>query len=132
MRKRLRHLPPALAASAVTLVVFAVAAFLLDGLASAAGVAVGVVIVAFSFVASSLVLAWADIVDRNLILPAGLVTYVLKFALFGVVLYAVGQSEWRGSAGIGAGLIAGTLVWATTQAVWVYRSRIPYVDLTES
>ncbi|MDQ1652665.1 MAG: hypothetical protein QOI35_1865 [Cryptosporangiaceae bacterium] len=132
MRKRLRHLPPALAASAVTLVVFAVAAFLLDGLASAAGVAVGVVIVAFSFVASSLVLAWADIVDRNLILPAGLVTYVLKFALFGVVLYAVGQSGWRGSGGIGAGLIAGTLVWATTQAVWVYRSRIPYVDLTES
>ena len=38
MRKRLRHLPPALAASAVTLVVFAAAAFLLDGLASAAGV----------------------------------------------------------------------------------------------
>jgi hypothetical protein len=132
VRKRLRHLPPALAASAVALVVVAVAAFLLDGIASAAGVAVGVAIVAFSFVASSLVLAWADIVDRNLILPAGLVTYVLKFALFGVVLYAVGQSAWRGSAGIGAGLIAGTLVWATTQAVWVYRSRIPYVDLTES
>ncbi|MCW2501874.1 MAG: hypothetical protein JWO79_158 [Actinomycetia bacterium] len=132
MRKRLRHLPPALAASAVTLVVFAVAAFLLDGLASAAGVAVGVVIVAFSFVASSLVLAWADIVDRKLILPTGLVTYVLKFTLFGVVLVVVSGTGWAGMKGIGAGLIAGTLVWATTQAVWVYRSRIPYVDLTES
>lgn len=132
MRKRLAHLPPALAVTGIALVVCALVGALSTGRDAAVGGALGAALAAVSFAGSSVVLAWTDIVDRRLIMPVGLLTYVMKFALFGALMYAVTTSGWAGSRAVGWGLMVGTLVWATTQAVWVYRSRIPYVDLTES
>jgi hypothetical protein len=59
-------------------------------------------------------------------------TYVVKFGLFGLLLYVVGRSGWDGIKPLGLGVAAGAMAWVTTQAIWVYRSRIRYVDLTTS
>jgi hypothetical protein len=132
VRKRLRHLPPALLAAAAAVAGCALLGGVLGGATDAAGAAAGAGLAAFSFALSSVVLAWADTVNPRLVMPVGLVTYVLKFAAFGVLLAVVADTGWAGMKAVAAGLIAGTVVWATTQAVWVFRSRIPYVDLTES
>ena len=132
MRKRLIHLPPTLIASAVTLVVGVLVGLIGGGVVSALGAAAGVGLVVFSYTLSSVVIAYTDLHMRSMLLPIGLATYLIKFTAFGGVLVAVNQSNWDGVVPMAGGIIAGTVVWVTTQAVWVYRSRIPYVDLTES
>lgn len=132
MRKRLIHLPPTLIASAITLVVAVLVGLLGGGVVSAAGAAAGVGLVVFSYTLSSVLIAWTDLVNRPMVLPVGLATYLIKFTAFGGLLYVVNESKWDGAVPMAGGIIAGTVVWVTTQAVWVYRSRIPYVDLTEA
>jgi hypothetical protein len=121
-----------LIAAAITLVLCVGIGAAVGGTVSAAGAAAGVGFVVFSYTVSSVVLAWTDLVNPRLILPVGMMTYVLKFAAFGVLLYVAVESNWDGMTPMAVGIAAGTMVWVTTQAVWVYRSRIPYVDLTES
>lgn len=132
MRKRLIHLRPTLLASAVLLVLAAAAGFLGGGLTSLTGAVAGVGLVVFSYTISSLIIAYTDLHVRPMLLPVGLATYVIKFTAFGLLLYVVNESKWDGAIPMAGGIIAGTVVWVTTQAVWVYRSRIPYVDLTEA
>jgi hypothetical protein len=48
------------------------------------------------------------------------------------LLYVVSRSGWDGLKPLGVGVVVGAMAWVTTQAIWVYRSRIPYVDLTIS
>jgi hypothetical protein len=72
------------------------------------------------------------LVNPPLILPVGMVAYVLKFAAFGGLLYVATRYEWAGLRAMAAGLAATALLWVAAQAVWVYRSRIPYVDLTQT
>jgi hypothetical protein len=132
VRKRLIHLRPTLLASAVLLVLAAAAGFLGGGLTSLTGAVAGVGLVVFSYTISSLIIAYTDLHVRPMLLPVGLATYVIKFTAFGLLLYVVNESKWDGAIPMAGGIIAGTVVWVTTQAVWVYRSRIPYVDLTEA
>jgi hypothetical protein len=132
MRHRLRHLPVGLGASGVALVLCAVIGTVVGGPVAGVGAAAGVALAAFSFTLSSVVIAWADVVNPRLILPVGLMTYVVKFGLFGLLLYVVGRSGWDGIKPLGLGVAAGAMAWVTTQAIWVYRSRIHYVDLTTS
>jgi len=132
MRKRLKHLPILLIVSAAILVVCVLVGGLSGGLTTALGAAAGVALVVFSYGISSLVIAYTDLHMRPMLLPIGLATYLIKFTAFGGVLVAVNESNWDGAVPMAGGIIAGTVGWVTTQAVWVYRSRIPYVDLTES
>jgi hypothetical protein len=132
VRKRLIHLRPTLIASAVTLVLAAVAGLIGGGAVSAWGAVAGVGLVIFSYTISSVIIAYTDLHARPMLLPVGLATYLIKFTAFGGLLYVVNESKWDGAIPMAGGIIAGTVVWVTTQAVWVYRSRIPYVDLTEA
>jgi hypothetical protein len=129
LRKRLTHLPSGLAASGVLLVLAVVVAALFGGAAAAAGAALGVALVAASFSGSSVVLAWADAVDRRLIMPVGLVTYAVKFTALGVAVAALAGTGWSGLPAFGFAVIAATLAWATAQAWWTWHAKIPYVDL---
>ncbi|MDT5321311.1 MAG: hypothetical protein QOD88_3833 [Mycobacterium sp.] len=129
MRKRLTHLPSGLAASAALLVVGVVVGAVLWGGAGAAGAAAGVLLVAASYTASSVIIAWADSIDPRLVLPAGLMTYTLKFTLFGVLLAVLAGTGWAGLLPMGVGIIAGALGWTTAQAVWTWRAQIPYVEI---
>ncbi len=129
MSTRLRHLPSGLAASAVLLVVGVLVGALLRGGAGAAGAAAGVGLVAASYVVGSLVIAWADSVDPRLVLPAGLMTYVLKFTVIGVVMAAIAASGWSGLRPMGVAVLATALGWIVAQSWWTWHARIAYVDL---
>lgn len=124
-----RLLRPGLIVSAALLVVAAVVGGLVDGAAAAAGAAAGVLLVAASYTASTLVMAWADGVDRRMLLPVGLITYALKFTVIGVVMAAIAASGWSGLRPMGVGLIAAVLAWIVTQAWWTWTAKIPYVDI---
>lgn len=132
MRKRLIHLRPTLIASVITLVLAAVVGLVGKGAVSALGAAAGVGLVIFSYTISSVIIAYTDLHMRPMLLPVGLATYVIKFSAFGGLLWVVIESKWDGAVPMAGGIIAGTVVWVTTQAIWVYRSRFPYVDLTEA
>jgi ATP synthase protein I len=126
---RLRHLPSGLTATAVLLVLGVPLGALLRGGPGAAGAAAGVALVATSYVIGSVVIAWADSVDPKLVLPAGLMTYALKFTLIGVVMAAIAASHWAGLRPMGVAVLATALAWVVAQSWWTWHARIAYVDL---
>jgi ATP synthase protein I len=132
LRKRLRHLPSGLLASAVLLVVGVVVGSLARGAAGAGGAAAGVGLVAFSYTLSSLVIAWADARDPRLVLPVGLFTYVAKFTFLGFVMAAISATDWTGLPAMGVAIMVGALGWTIAQAVWTWRAQIPYVEIEQS
>ncbi len=129
LRKRLRHLPAGLLASAVLLVLGLVIGWLARGDVGAAGAAAGVALVAASYTGSSVVIAWADARDPRLVLPIGLLTYVVKFTLIGFVMAAIDASNWPGLPVMGLAIIVTALGWTIAQAVWTWRAHIPYVEI---
>jgi hypothetical protein len=129
LRRRLTHLPSGLATSAVLLVVGLVLGGWLAGGAGAAGAAAGVALVAASYSLSSLVLAWADSVNPQLVLPVGLATYFLKFATIGLALALVARAGWKGLPAFGVAVMVTTLSWVVAQAWWTWHAKIPYVQL---
>jgi hypothetical protein len=131
IRRRLTHLPTGLWASAAVLGVGVVVGGLVAGVPGVLGVAVGVAVVVFSFTVSSLIIAWADSVNPQLVLPVGLMTYVLKFTLFGAALVVVLQIEWAGLKPMAWAMAATTIAWAVSHAVWVWRAKIPYVSFDD-
>ena len=129
MKKRLRHLPLSLLASAVLLVVTVAVGWLLDGAAAALGAALGVALVVVSYLISNLVVAWVDMVYREALLTVVLLTYALKFAIFGVVLFRANTEQWAGLFALGATVIVATLVWTGSQLWWILHAKIPYVEI---
>jgi hypothetical protein len=129
LRVRLRHLPSGLLASAGLLLVGVLLGALLRGPAGAAGAAVGVGLVAASYTLSSVVIAWADLRDPRLVLPVGLLTYVVKFTIIGFALAALASTDWDGLPAMGVAVMVTALGWTIAQAVWTWRARIPYVEI---
>ncbi|MET7424069.1 hypothetical protein [Dactylosporangium sp. NPDC005555] len=132
MRKRLQHLPTALIAMGILLVVAAPLGGWRDGADGALGALAGLGLVALSYTASSLIVAVTDLKARHMLMPVALGTYILKFAIIGVVMWIVAETGWGGLPWLGATVIAGTLVWVAAQAVWVWRAKIPYVEIEPS
>jgi len=128
VKKRLRHLPASLFASAVLLALGVPFAWLVSGPAAAAGVVAGIALVTVSYVFSSVVVMWCDLVNPALILPVGLLSYALKFALFGVVMFSVAQVGWAGLEPMGWTVIVATIVWTGAQLWWTLNAKIPYVE----
>jgi sugar phosphate permease len=129
VRKRLRHLPSGLLASAVLLLVGVPVGWLVRSGTAAAGVAAGVALVAASYTVSSLVIAWADSINPRLVMPIGLLTYAVKFTLIGIALAAVAAADWAGLPAMGVGIIVAAIGWMVAQAWWTWRARIPYVEI---
>jgi hypothetical protein len=127
--RRVRHLPAGLLASAALLVVGVLPAGLTRGGAGVAGIAAGVGLVATSYTVSSLVVAWADAVDRRLVLPVGLMTYLLKVVLIGVLMNAIATSAWAGLIPMGVAILGTVLGWIVAQSWWTWRARIMYVEV---
>jgi hypothetical protein len=127
MAMRLRHLRVPLICSAVLLVAGAATGWIVVGPLGAAGAAIGVCTVAASYALSSVAVAWADSVAPSLIMTVGLTTYVFKFALLGVVFFAV-PSGWPGTRAMALAMVASVLVWITAQVWWTLKAKIPSVD----
>jgi hypothetical protein len=120
-RWRVEHLPFLSAVSMALLTFAASAGFFAGGVPSAVGAAIGVLIVTMSYTMSTLVIAWADTVRPALLMPLGLLTYILKYTVLGVILAYGVSSEWDGKTALGLGIVAGVMVWTGVQAWWMYR-----------
>ncbi|MCG5467914.1 hypothetical protein LADH09A_001764 [Micromonospora sp. LAH09] len=118
-RWRLRHLPVLLAASAALAAVAAVVGGVTGGATSALGAAAGVGVTVLSYTLTTVVLARADQVNPQLLLPLGLGLYVLKFSLLGVVMVAVASTGWRGLIPLCLGIVAGVAVWTAVHIWWL-------------
>ena len=127
MTMRLRHLPVPLAISGVLLVLATGTGWIVVGPVGAVGAAIGVVTVAVSYLLSSLAVAWADSVAPSLVMTVGLTTYVLKFALLGVVFFAV-PAGWAGTRAMALAMVITVLAWITAQVWWTLKAKIPSVD----
>jgi hypothetical protein len=129
VRKRLRHLPTCFVATAGLLVVGLPAGFAWGRAAGLFGVLAGVALVVVSYLISSLVVAWVDLVARAMLLPVVLLTYVLKFTVFGVVMWTIANTGWAGLRPMGVAVIAATVAWTGAQGWWIMRAKIPYVEI---
>jgi len=132
VKKRLRHLPASLLATAALTLVGVPVAGLVASVAGALGALVGVALVAVSYLISSLVVAWVDLVARHLLVVIVLLTYVLKFAAFGVVMWLVAETGWAGLPPMGVAIIVATIVWTSAQFWWIMRAKIPYVEISHT
>ncbi|MGI5244920.1 hypothetical protein [Dactylosporangium sp. CA-139066] len=129
MTERLRHLPTTLGITGVVLVVSVVIAALAGGVTPALGAAAGVGLVLVSHLVSNLVVAWVDMVARHMLLPVVLMTYAVKFAAFGMVMFRVNQAQWPGLFALGVTVIAATIAWISAQLYWILHAKIYYVDV---
>lgn len=118
---RLSHLPALLSVSGLLLVAAAGTGWVTGGGSAAAGAAAGVAVVVASYLLSTLVIAWADAVHSSLVLPFGLMAYVVKFTVIGMAMATVAASGWSGLAPMGLGVVAGVIGWTATQIWWVVR-----------
>src|SRR5262245_49818414 len=109
MRKRLQHLPAGLIAMAIVLLVTVPIALWRDGGAGAVGVLGGVAVVTASYTVSTLIIAWTDLRARRMLLPVAMATYVVKFTLIGVAMWAVLGAGWSGLPWMGAAVIVAVL-----------------------
>ncbi|MFI6238506.1 hypothetical protein ACIBEF_01355 [Micromonospora sp. NPDC050795] len=118
-RWRLRHLPVLLAASAALAVVAAVVGGVTGGVTAAVGAAAGVGVTVLSYTLTTVVLARADQVNPQLLLPLGVGLYVLKFSLLGAVLVVVASTGWPGLIPLCLGIVAGVAVWTAVHLWWL-------------
>lgn len=125
---RVPHLPTVLAATAALMVVGVGIAAVTAGAAAAAGMAAGVGVVAASYLFSTVAIAWADSVHPRMVLPVGLTAYAVKFTLIGFGMMALTEARWAGLYGLGFGVVAGVLVWTSSQVWWVVKGKYPHLD----
>ena len=97
------------------------------------GFALGVAIAGVSFLLSSLVIAWVDTIDRRMILPIGLMTYVFKILVIGMVVFGLSHGDWPGFVPLLWGIAAGATGWIFTQAISTYRWSLtqPMIEKTD-
>src|SRR5688572_13162091 len=100
-----RHLPVALVGSAALLVAAAAVGALAAGPAGAAGAAAGVGLVAAGNLFSTLAVARADAVARPLIMPMGLMAYVVKVTVIGGVMWFAALAGWAGLVPMAWGIV---------------------------
>ncbi|WBB74764.1 hypothetical protein O7602_04235 [Micromonospora sp. WMMD1128] len=116
---RLRHLPVLLAAVAVMAAVAAVAGGVWRGADGALGAAAGVAVTAASYTLTTVVLAWADARDPQLVLPFGLGLYIAKMTALGGVMVLVASTGWPGLIPFCLGIAAGVVVWTGAHIWWL-------------
>jgi hypothetical protein len=120
-RWRLRHLPVLLGASAALAAVAAVVGGATGGATAALGAVAGVGVTVLSYTLTTVVLARADQINPQLLLPLGLGLYALKFTLLGVVMVAVASTGWAGLVPLCLGIVAGVAVWTAVHIWWLTR-----------
>jgi len=123
---QLTHLVWGMAGAAVVLLGGIAPGWLARGAAGVAGVCAGVAVVTASHMLSGIVVAWADRVNRPLIMPLGMATYVVKFTLIGLLMWALASARWPGLVPMGITVIATAVAWSGAQVLWLVRTQFPY------
>jgi len=76
-----------------------------------------------SYVVSTLIIAWVDRVNRNMLLVVGMLTYAVKFLLLFLLVGWVAAQDWIGTKAIGLGVVAGVLTWTAAQIWWTSKAK---------
>jgi hypothetical protein len=116
-------LRPAMIATGVVGVLAAIMGAVLQGGPGAVGAAAGVALVIASYVGSTLLIAWVDRVNRNMLMVVALATYAIKFTLLFVLVGWVATQGWIGTKAMGFGVLAGVLTWTAVQIWWTARAK---------
>lgn len=120
-RWRIEHLPLVTAAGLALVCCAGSVGFLAGGPSAGLGAALGVFVVAVGLTMSTLAIAWADVVRPALVLPVGLLAYVIKFALIAFIMVGVAGSGWSGGRPMAWGIVAGAVLLTAVQVWWVTR-----------
>ena len=121
-RWRIEHLPMVTAAGIALVLCAASVGFVAAGPTAALGAAAGVFIVTVSFTMSTLAVAWADVIRPALVLPVGLLMYVIKYALIAAIMVGVAASGWPGGVPMAWGIAGGAVLLTAVQAWWLART----------
>ncbi|MGC1212500.1 MAG: hypothetical protein WA890_14665, partial [Micromonospora sp.] len=89
------------------------------GADAALGAAAGVAVTAVSYTLTTVVLAWADARDPQLVLPFGVGLYVAKFSLLIAVMIGVASTGWAGLIPLCLGIAVGVAVWTGVHVWWL-------------
>jgi ATP synthase protein I len=117
--------------AALTSVVAVVAVVLCAGLVGAKGLygaLIGVAVVTAFFTISILVVGRAAKISPQVMMVTALITYVVKFIAFLIVLIAIGNSTAFSGKSLGFTAIACILAWMVAQVVAAMRLRALYVE----
>jgi hypothetical protein len=116
-------LRPALIATLAVGVLAAVVGGIFQGGPGAFGAGGGVALVIVSYVVSTLIIAWVDRVNRNMLLVVGMLTYAVKFLLLFLLVGWVATQDWIATKAIGLGVVAGVLTWTAAQIWWTSKAK---------
>jgi hypothetical protein len=116
-------LKPALIATVAVGVLAAIVGGILQGAPGAIGAGGGVALVIVSYVVSTLIIAWVDRVNRNMLMVVGLATYAIKFLLLFFFVGWVATQGWIGTKAVGLGVLAGVLTWTAAQIWWTSKAK---------
>lgn len=129
MAGKLPFLPFMLTFSAGLTVLAAIVGAVLRGGSGALGAAAGVALMVTLFVLSTVVIVWVETINRQMMLPAVFMTYMLKLCVLLAVLNAVMATGWSGMRPMLIGVVAGIVGWVGAYAWWLWRAKIPYVEI---
>lgn len=120
-RWRIEHLPFVLAAGFALVLCAASAGFFAGGLVAALGAAAGALVVTIGISLTTLVIAWADVIRPQLVMPVGLAVYVIKYSLIVFLMIAVGSSGWAGGRPMAWSIAVTSVVLTGVQIWWLAR-----------
>jgi ATP synthase protein I len=116
-----------LATALATPVVLAVA-FLAAGGKGVLGAVFGLALAVAFFSATLLAVGGAGRVSTDLMVPAALLTFIVKMAAIGMLLFLLRDTTAFDRAAFALSLVAGTCVYLAAEIRFAMRARIPYVE----
>jgi hypothetical protein len=69
----------------------------------------------------------ANTIGPSLTLPVALTVYAIKLVILGVIIFGTDLTKHLNGAAFAWSVVGATLAWLVSQAVSVWRTRMPYV-----
>jgi ATP synthase protein I len=127
MTEEVRMARGATLATAVAAPVVLALAFLLAGGRGVLGAAFGLALAVGFFSATLLAVGAAGRVATDLMLPAALLTFIVKMVVIGMLLFLLRDTTALDREAFALSLVAGTCVYLAAEIRFALRARIPYV-----
>jgi ATP synthase protein I len=131
MSEEVRMARGATLATAVAAPVALGLAWYLAGPKGLLGAAFGLVLAVAFFSATLLAVGAAGRVQPDLMLPAAVLTFAVKMAAIGLLLFLLRDTEAFDRAAFALALVAGTVIYLAAEIRFAMRARIPYVVTDE-
>jgi len=93
--------------------------------------AVGLLLVGMFFLVSMVMVEMANTLEPGLTLPVALTVYGVKIVILGVIIFGTDLTDRLNGAAFAWSVVSATLAWLVSQAVGVWRTRMPYVVIAE-